>query len=435
MLSSLMSSRATYLAGEPCFWLMGRRGKSRPSDLAQVKRVLVVRLDEIGDVLMTTPFLRELRQNLPNAWITLVVKPNVRNLVERCPYVNEVITYDWNVSRPPGALWRHYKALRLAWQHLWKRRFDLAILPRWDADYYDATFLLYFSGAPWRVGYSERVSREKHQRTRGYDRLLTHLLDDRSLKHEVERNLEVIRHLGGTVQEDRLELWTAEEDEAFAQTLLSQHGVRDHELVIAFAPGAGAPKRLWPVERFAEIGSWLRDEYGSRFVLIGGADEEHLGDALERSLGPCAVNAVGRTTLRRAAALIRRCRLFVGTDSGPMHLAAAVGVPVVELSCHPRSGASWSRNSPLRFRPWGVEHTVLQPTAPVPPCMDECVAGTAHCILGITVEEARTAVAERLRQSCMLGRTGPIRSGSPPPRLSAGSTPQSDAGRRAGHRQ
>jgi ADP-heptose:LPS heptosyltransferase len=393
------SPKVTYFFGEPFFKLMGMRRNKHDLNLAQVEKVLIVRLDEIGDVVMTTPFLRELRRNLPDAWITLVVKPAVYNLVELCPYVNEVLTYDWHVSRYLGPLQRHWRALRLAYRHLWRRRFELAILPRWDADWYHGTFVLYFSGAPWRVGYSEKVIDRKRRSNQGYDRLLTHPIHDRTLKHEVEHNLDVIRFLGGQVQDDRLELWLGEEDNVFAERFLRNHGAKSDDLLVGLAPGAGAPKRLWPIDRFVELGWWLQNAYGARLLVLGGRGEEPLGEELERALGFCVVNAIGHTTLRQTVALLKRCHLFVGNDAGPMHMAAAVGVPVVELSCHPRSGVPWSANSPLRFSPWGVSHTVVQPQTSRPPCVDECIADHPHCILGITVDQVKEAVTEQLRQS------------------------------------
>lgn len=399
VLSRLSSPQTALLISEPLFWLLGRRRKTEDFDPSEAKRVLVVRLDEIGDVVMTTPFLRELRRNLPDAWITLVVKPAIYNLVELCPYVDEVLTYDWDNRGRFGQLRRHGRALALAWKHLWRRRFDLAILPRWDADHYHGTFVAYFSGAPWRVGYSENVIAHKKRLNGGFDQLLTHALQDNTLKHEVEHNLEVIRSLGGQVEDDQLELWLGEEDTVFAERFLREHSAKSHDLLVALGPGAGAPKRLWPIGRFAEIGSWLLDTYGARLLVVGGRGEEPLGEELQRALGDGVVNAVGRTTLRQTAALLKHCRLFVGNDAGPMHMAAAVGVPVVELSCHPESGSPWSANSPSRFRPWGVSHTVLQPKVPQAPCIDECVAHEPHCILGITVEQAKQAVAEQLGQA------------------------------------
>jgi len=99
VLDWLIFPRGTLIFAEPFFWSLGRRRTGKEIDLSQVNRVLVVRLDEIGDVVMTTPFLRELRRRLPDAWITLVVKPAAYNLVELCPYVHEVRTYDWRGSR------------------------------------------------------------------------------------------------------------------------------------------------------------------------------------------------------------------------------------------------------------------------------------------------------------------------------------------------
>src|SRR3990172_7058464 len=121
----LASPRLARLVGEPCFRLFGMPRDGGEIDPGCLKRVLVVRLDEIGDVIMTTPFLRELRRLLPDAWITLVVKPAVHNLVERCPYVNEVLTYDWRGSRYVQPLQRRWRALALAYRHFWHRQFDV----------------------------------------------------------------------------------------------------------------------------------------------------------------------------------------------------------------------------------------------------------------------------------------------------------------------
>lgn len=396
--SILISPRVAWLFGEPFFWLTGRRRKRRQIDLSQIKRVLVVRLDEIGDVVMTTPFLRELRRNLPDAWITLVVKPGIYNMVELCPYVNEVLTYDWEVNGRLGALRCHGRALQLAWRHLWKQRFDLAILPRWDTDYYYGTFVTYFSSAPWRVGYSENVTAGKRRLNYGFDCLLTHVVDDSTPKHEVEHNLDIIRLIGGEVHDSRLELWLSPEDEVFAREFLRDYGVISSDLLIGLAPGAGAPKREWPISSFAELGLWLQKRYNVKLLLVGGPREEMLGEELQQRLSCSVINTIGQTTLRQTVALLKRCKLYIGNDAGPMHMAAAVGVPVVELSCHPENGTPLSPNSPLRFRPWGVEHTVLQPEAPLYPCSEECISDRPHCILGITAEQLKEAIVQQLQK-------------------------------------
>jgi len=373
-----------------------RRKEQKQINPSKLNRVLVVRLDEIGDVVITTPFLRELRRNLPNAWITLAVKPEVHNLVELCPYVNEVVTYDWDTRGRFSKLQRHGRAFRLAWRHLLWRRFDLAILPRWDIDIYHGSFVTYFSGARWRVSYSETISARKKCLNNGFDQLFTHVLSDDNVKHEVEHNLDVIRFLGWQVQGKRLELWDNEQDQAFAEEFLNAHQVKADDLLITLSIGARAARRVWPIDRFADLALWLRNFYGARLIVVGDSREQPLGETLERALGSWVVNAVGRTTLRQSTALLKRCRLFVGNDTGPMHIAAAVGLPLIELSCHSRSGDSHGPNSPLRFGPWGVKHMLIQPSMHQSPCVDRCIADRPHCILSITVEQLKNTIVEHL---------------------------------------
>ena len=393
---SAVSTRGGYWAGELLFRLTGRRPRGRELALAQVERVLVVRLDEIGDAVMTTALLRELRANLPHAWITLVVKPGVQDLFALCPHVNEVLGYNGWSTTLMGELRCWWDGFLLVRRQLWPRRFDLAIVPRWDVDYYKATFIAYISGATWRAGYSEGVIHHKQRLNSGYDRFLTHPVMDGSVKHEVDRGLEMLRRLGGTVREEGLELWTGPEDDRFAAELLASHSVRPDELLVALGPGAGAARRTWPLARFVELASWLRSEYHARIVVFGGQGEEQLRDELRRGVGDAVIEVVGRTTLRQTVALLRHCRLFVGNDSGPKHMAAAAGVPVVEICCHPVSGWDLHATSPKRFGAWGVQCTILQPESPRPPCTDGCESGEAHCINGVNVGRVKEAVARLL---------------------------------------
>jgi len=100
--------------------------------------------------------------------------------------------------------------------------------------------------------------------------------------------------------------------------------------------------------------------------------------------------------LGASAALLKRCRLYIGHDTGAMHIAAAVGVPVVEISCHPKTGSPYSWNAPERFGPWGVPCRVLRPERPLPPCREECDAREPHCITQITAEEVLEAAESLL---------------------------------------
>jgi heptosyltransferase-2 len=364
--------------------------------LSRVQRVLVIRLDEIGDVVLTIPMLRELRRNLPLAWITLVVKKPVYNLMAHCPYVDEVLGFDGQ-----SPIWRWYythlwRAWRMAREHLRPRRFDLALVPRWEYnDYYFAKPLAYLSGARDRIGYSGQGS-SPDPRGGGEDRLLTQVLQRREPCHEVRRSLDLLEFLGGIVQNESLDLWLTIPEQEEAQQRLARLGLEPGDLLITLGPGASKPEKQWPVSRFADLGSWLIRTYGARLLVVGGPGEEHLGRTLAQTLGRAVINLAGQTTLRQTAALISQSHLFVGNDSGPKHLAAAAGVPVVEITSFPRLGPPSHLRSPCRFGPWGVPHRILQPERPTPPCNQACLAPEPHCILAVTVAQAQEAAADLL---------------------------------------
>jgi lipopolysaccharide heptosyltransferase II len=391
----ITSPRITYFFAEPIFWLKGMRWKKRV-EREKPEKVLVIRLDELGDVVLTSPFLRELRRGLSDAWITLVVSPSVRNLVELCPYVNEVLTYEWKGAELLREFRLHGRAVQLARKRLWSHHFDLAIVPRWDTDSYHASFLAYFSGARWRVGSTGHAGRDKKLANRGYDSLFTRVLNDDTSKHEVERNLDFLRFLGFPIERTELELWIGKDDRDIAKDILKSNRVQSGALIFAFAPGAGHPKRMWPIANFVELGSWLRKKFDAYIMVFGGKGEESLGSEISQQLGAGVINLVGKTTLRQAAALMEHCCIYVGNDSGMMHVASAAGVPVVEISCHPINGLPVHHNSPRRFGPWGVPHSVLQPDLAIDPCSEACTASGSHCINRITVEQVKATVETRL---------------------------------------
>jgi len=370
------------------------RLEKRKPNLSEAKRILVVRLDEIGDVVLTTPFLRELRKNVPSAWITLVVKPQVYNLVETCPYVDEVLTYDSKVSK----LKRYLQVLKLKVFHFWIKKFDIAILPRWDVDYYYGSFLIYSSKAKRRIGYSESVNERKKGRNKNYDKLFSEVINDPSLKHEVERNLECIRFLNGKVEDDNLELWFTEEDELKTDDLLSKERKAQSKRIVALGIGARRFRKRWPIERFIELSDWIVKEYDAQVLLLGGGEDKDLGEKMKKALGDKVIDLIGKTTLRQSASLLKHCDIYIGNDTGLKHIAAATGIPVVEISCCAKAGYSRSQYSPYRFGPWKVKHKAIGPKDAFSPCDDECRSQKEHCILGVDVERVKKAAEELIKE-------------------------------------
>jgi heptosyltransferase-2 len=380
---------------------MGLRRKGKEIQLSQAKHVLVVRLDDIGDMVLTTPFLRELRRNIPYANITLIVDPRVYNLVETCPYVNEVLTFGLRIAVSFGKLITHLEALKLAFLHLWKKKFDLAILPRWGCDFYNDSLVAYFSGAAKRVAYSENVNSIKQRLNKGCDKLFTHLKLDKTLKCELEHGLEIIDFIGGKIEDDSLELWLDEDDVSFAKSIIENNNIDNNYFLIGMGLGAPSLRKIWPVENYLNLIQWLLEKIDCKLMLFGNTNEAHLGRYVERNLEDSAlkriINIIGKTTLRQAASLLKYCKLYIGNDAGLIHMAAAMRVPVIEISCWPKNSQEFMY-SPLRFAPWKVRHIVVNPERPLPPCAGECLSSESHCILQITVEDVKKAINQLLFQ-------------------------------------
>jgi len=372
-----------------------------PIDLARIHRVLVVRLDEIGDVVLTTPFLKELKRNLPHASISLVVKPALRNLFECCPYVDEVMTFEPGTSFYWVPLQNYIRVRRFAEEICRARKFDFAIVPRWDTDWCHASFIPYFSLIPYRIGFSESVNSEKQKLNRGYDRLLTQAVMDTIPRHEVERNLSLLNSLGIRVESDEVDLCISREDDAFAAQLWRGWDVSADESVIAFGLSARHERKIWPLDNFIQLGRLIRDQVRCRILVCGDRSEMELGKRLKEQLGNTVIDITGQTTLRQTVALYKRCHLFIGTDSGPKHLAAGAGLPTIEISWSDAEASSTPDSTVSRFRPWRVPYRILSPDRLIPPCSKECSSNVSHCIRGVRVEFVAEAALQELH-----GRAG-----------------------------
>jgi ADP-heptose:LPS heptosyltransferase len=397
-MKAMISPRMTSICAKPFVHRGGNaRGNGRSDKVLarDAKNILVIRQDRLGDLVLSGPFLRELRRSNPEACITLVVDSKLVNLVELCPYVNQVLGVDLSFCGATVNLGRVLEGLRFSRRHLRERRFDLALIPRWDADLYHSSYLGIFSGAKRRVAYAEDVLISKSELNRGFDLLATDSVHDAAPKHEAERNLDLLRFAGGTVRDSRLELWLSEDDRETIRRMLKLKGVVAGDLVVALGVGAAHRRRRWPLARFVEVGRFLEAKYGARIVIIGGSEDKQFGERATSAIRS-AVNFCGTFTLRQTSALLERVQLTVANDSGPMHLAAAAGSAVVEISCHPKNGDANHENSPTRFGPWTPARVMLQPDAPTEPCKQGCEQNHAHCILGVSADETKAAAESLL---------------------------------------
>lgn len=376
--------------------LVGRRSNSSKINVQNLKNILVIQMVDIGDVILSSPFLRELRRSMPYARIVFVVQPKMLNLVEKCPYVDEVLFFNWrSIKNYNTAFHGHIvwwlQAILFTVRNLWKYHFDLAISLHWnnDPNLAASIILMLTSGAPQRIAYLDEHNGNRHHGLMDLSRLITHGPFRSFPKHEIELQLDILRFLGINSIDNRVEVWTSEEDECFMRQVLQRYGLSDSNICIAIAPGSRWAYRRWPVNRFIEIGKWLQEEYEAHILVLAGKSELRLGSLIEKGLKKDrTINLTGKTTLREMASVLRSCKLFIGNDSGPMHVAAAVGVPVVGL---------FSSGEYERFIPWGTDHEVIRLGLSCNPCSENCKFAEARCILGITVNQVKKVLIKKLK--------------------------------------
>jgi ADP-heptose:LPS heptosyltransferase len=397
---SLLTAWFFYAAGSAWRRLAGRPRRLGPIDRSRVRSIAFIRLDEMGDFVLFSAILRPLRQAFPDAHIALVLCDWICPLAAGCPYVDEVLPFPSG-----GPRWRQYllgplRALGMALKL--RRRFDLIINPRSDRDIRGAAFLAHFSLAPWVVGYPSSTEPFKLRVNRGYDRFYTHLLPSPvKVSHELERSRAILEFLGVPDDGRAPEIWLSADDRRHAEGLLRQDGWRNGDTLICLGISASYARKRWPMEFYMQLAQRLKSMPDSRFVVVGGKADRGTAELLRPVLGSRLFNLAGRASPRVSAAALDQCCLYVGNDSGPKHMAAAMGKPVVEISCHPRDGDRGHFQAPERFGALTDPSMVIAPATALAPCSESCMAGEAHCITQVTVEGVlESAVAILQAQEC-----------------------------------
>ncbi len=345
-------------------WLrLHGRGGSRtgPVDLRKVRSLAVVRYDGLGDLAVTTAFLRELRRSLPDVRITLVVREEWVDLMRECPHVNDLLGFSLLNYPKYTPIYRLLAVARFCRTELWSRGVEAVLVAQSHSAYYQPANFAFLSGAPIRIG---RRAPEVRDATTGKPvvdpgwRLLTRVDEDTATGHEVEMLSSWLIRLGLSSQDQRLQLhWDAA---ASAEAARRLGPPVSGGLTVALGIGASHSFKVWPLDRFIEVTRRLR-QLNARVVLIGASDLQAAADQLAATVGDGVLNLVGPMRLQETAAVLARCDLYIGNDSGPMHLAAAAGIPVVEVVGWPSDTPAEMAGSPLRIGPWCPHRRIVQP--------------------------------------------------------------------------
>ena len=336
------------------------------------KNALVLQTSFLGDSLLTLPLLRRLKESLPGARVSVLTLPKNADVFRNNPWVDEVLLDDKR-GEHGGLLgpWKMAAELR-------KRGFDLAVIPHRS---FRSALVAWLAGIPRRVGFAASAGRF----------LLTDAVPFAWLTHDLERNLALARPLGGESKASAGEGRYVAPPPASAALAarLAEAGISPGARLAGVHPGAAWATKRWLPERFAELCRRLKAE-GLTPVLVGGPGDAALGGEIAGASG--AVNLVGKTDLEELKSLMGRLSLFVTNDSGPMHLAAAAGVPVVAIF-----GASTRE---LGFFPYGPGHRVVEAPLACRPCglhgAKSCPEGHFLCMRLLSVDAVHRACREAL---------------------------------------
>ncbi len=340
---------------------------------SEARRLLVMRLDNIGDVVMTGPVLRALKENLPEASVTLMASPGGKEAASLLPWVDEVLAWRvlWQdlgrLSFDPAREWELIETLR-------RGSYDAAIiLTSFKQTPHPAGYACYLAGIPLRLGESKEW---------GGGVLTDEAPAAPDELHQVERNLRLIEHAGFRVEDRSLGVRVPAGARRTAAELLEARGVAPDAPYVLLNPWASAQARTYPTDRFAHAARLLSERTGWPVVVSGtGADRSRSGELLE-ALGDRGVDLVGATGLSELAALVEGARLVLTNNTSTMHLLDALRTPGVVLF----SGTELEK----QWRPRDATHRLLRRETTCSPCYAFTCPYNLEC-LDIPPEEVAEA--------------------------------------------
>jgi heptosyltransferase-2 len=355
---------------------------------AEIKRVVVRGTNWVGDSVMTIPALRALRRILPDASITLAIRPNAKGIFSEVDFIDDVLVYDRRNAFSVFGQVREWK----------RRKFDLAVLFQ---NAFEAALIPFLAGVPIRLGYA----------TESRQALLTHPLplpDWRSSKHEVFYYLYLITALEqllfqtSTVceAEPDISLSTSEMRKAEATELLRSYSVTEEKSIVAICPGSiNSRAKRWPAEAYAALADRLIEDRRA-VVLIGSKDEVDVTNAVTGRMRNRPVVLTGKTTLDQTTAVLGLVDLLVTNDTGPAHIAAALGCPTIVI---------FGPTNSLTTRPFSPNAELISHPPDCAPCMLRDCPIDHRCMTAITVDEVfehshavlkRSSFAKTVRSVC-----------------------------------
>jgi len=346
---------------------------------ADARRILVVRLDALGDVLMTTPAFRALAQSGPDVHLTLLTSPAGAAVAGLLPEIERVEIHEVPWMKQPTTMARTTADAGATARTTADAAAARRLVERLRAGRYDAAVIFTVhsqSALPVALAclLAEIPLRLAHSRENPYALLTDWVPDPETeapIRHETRRQLDLVATIGATVEDQHLSVRVPPDAARWIRALLWTVGIEPGTRWAVIAPGASAPSRRYPADGFATIARALVADHGWRILITGTAEERPLAHAVAGDLGPSAVVLAGSLSVAELAALVAVAPVVIANNSGTTHLAAAVGTPVVEAYALTN----------LQHAPWGVPSRVLAHDVPCKGCRKSvCPLGHHACL-------------------------------------------------------
>lgn len=343
------------------------------------RNILIVKLSSIGDVIHALPVAQALKHRYPLSRITWIVEKPAYDLLTMNPYIDEIMLFDKPKFKSPAGFLKHVPELA---RRLKSRHFDLTL----DLQgLLKSAAIAWLSGARMKLGYCNM---------RELSGLVSKpVCGHHKEGHVIERYLDVARHLGCRVTEPQSCLNPAEEDIQKANQLLAQNKLAADASYIILAPGTNWPSKCWPAASYAALAEMLWENYKMPCVVVGGSKDQALAEEIKVKTTGHVVDLTGKTNLKQLAHILRQSRLFIGGDTGPMHLAVSVATTVIALF----GPSDYQRNGP-----YGEKHVVIHSGAPCAPCFKRNCPDI-RCMREISPSDVFKAVSKVIerQQNCL----------------------------------
>lgn len=350
--------------------LYGRpRRRSTPfaTALKDVKKILVVRDDHIGDLICSLPVFEALKNALPEAHITLVASVYNSKIAEGNPFIDEILRYPKHKHSEHGrrylSAWQQYRFLK----SLRAKRFDLSIGLRSHFSRRQGQ-IVYASGAPYRLGHFPQRKRYSHL-TFFYN---IPAKNPRAYKHELERSLDVVRSIGIDLPDPFPKVILDDPSLEFAESHANRLGISGHP-VIGYHISNRDAVNCWALENFEKLIKLFNKNFKSVHHIITYAPNDHIRATQLAASGGKNCHAIGTDTIRQVGALQQKCDLFITVDGAPNHLSAALGIPTLTL---------FGGSDPTVWGPWGSKNRSIKISEDINKLTAEIVFEKAHNILG-----------------------------------------------------